>query len=121
MTDVKLLRASMDAPVATESMMRPLPNGIHTFSWLETEVPKMVSILALNPVSEARVTSKKEQLHVTTGNMMEINDTTTKPISPAMKRKMQEKYMRCRQPDLSQQAVNKTPKSAKKLKPMKIP
>lgn len=75
----------------------------------------------MKPVSEAKVVSRYEHPHVTTGNAMERTVTTRNPTSPAIKRKKHEKYMRCLHPYLSQHAVSKTPRRAKKLKAMKTP
>ena len=45
-SDVRLFKASIELPDAIESTILPLPNGMHTFSWLVTEVPRIVSRLA---------------------------------------------------------------------------
>ena len=46
-SDVRLFKASIALPDEIESTILPFPNGMHTFSWSVTEVPKIVSRLAV--------------------------------------------------------------------------
>ena len=47
MTDVKLLRAFIADPEATESIILPFPKDMHTFSLVVVDVPNIGSMFAV--------------------------------------------------------------------------